>query len=54
MKKLPARQKLIDYIQCTIDKKINALYTLLEEEIKNAALLSENLHRKNLQTPSNK
>lgn len=46
MKRSGIRQKLIDYLQVANDKKIDALYTLLESEIKNTSLTFENLQGK--------
>ena len=37
------RQTLINYLQVANDKKINAIFTLLEKEIKEVELISKDL-----------
>lgn len=45
MKKLAIRQKLLDYILVANDKKINAIFILFEDEIKNAEFILQNAQR---------
>ena len=54
MKKLTIRQKLLDYILVANDKKIQAIFTLFKDKIKNSKYIFQNSERKIIATDLNK